>query len=131
MMKVRYSFQGGVHPSEEKISRGASIEELEVPDRVIVPLSQHIGAPCEATVSPGLKTRLHRHNRSEEVYHFTKGNGEMILGEDKFDVREGDTVAIRPGVRHQVTNRGKTVLKILCCCAPPYSHNDTEMLDEP
>ncbi|UCD70555.1 MAG: electron transport complex subunit RsxC, partial [Syntrophobacterales bacterium] len=55
MMKVRYSFQGGVHPSEEKISRGAPIEELEVPERVIVPLSQHIGAPCEATVSPGDK----------------------------------------------------------------------------
>ena len=52
MMKGRYSFQGGVHPSEEKVSRGAPIEELRVPERVFVPLSQHIGAPCEATVSP-------------------------------------------------------------------------------
>jgi electron transport complex protein RnfC len=52
-MKVRYSFQGGVHPSEEKISGDTPIEELGIPERVVVPLSQHIGAPCEATVSPG------------------------------------------------------------------------------
>jgi electron transport complex protein RnfC len=51
-MKVRYSFQGGIHPSEEKISQVTPIEELEVPDRVVVPLSQHIGAPCKATVRP-------------------------------------------------------------------------------
>jgi len=48
-----YLFQGGIHPSEQKVSRDASIEELKAPDRVVVPLSQHIGAPCEATVAPG------------------------------------------------------------------------------
>jgi electron transport complex protein RnfC len=48
-----YLFQGGIHPSEQKVSRDASIEELKTPDRVVVPLSQHIGAPCEATVAPG------------------------------------------------------------------------------
>ena len=53
MMKRRYSFQGGIHPSEEKISEGTPIEELGVPERVVIPLSQHIGAPCEGTVSPG------------------------------------------------------------------------------
>ena len=52
-MKVRYSFQGGVHPSGQKISQNAPIEELKAPERVVVPFSQHIGAPCEATVSPG------------------------------------------------------------------------------
>ncbi|MFQ5841189.1 MAG: electron transport complex subunit RsxC [Thermodesulfobacteriota bacterium] len=52
-MKRLYLFQGGVHPSEQKISRDAPIEELKAPDTVIVPLSQHIGAPCEATVAPG------------------------------------------------------------------------------
>jgi len=52
-MKVRYLFGGGIHPSEQKISQDAPIEEMEVPERVVVPLSQHIGAPCEATVSPG------------------------------------------------------------------------------
>lgn len=54
-MKGLYVFQGGIHPSEQKFSQESPIEELKVPDRVVVPLSQHIGAPCEATVSPGDK----------------------------------------------------------------------------
>ena len=56
-MKVRYSFQGGIHPSEEKVSEGTPIEDLGAPERVVVPLSQHIGAPCEAVVSPGDKVK--------------------------------------------------------------------------
>ena len=52
-MKRISVFQGGVHPSEQKISQDAAIEELRFPEMVVVPLSQHIGAPCEATVSPG------------------------------------------------------------------------------
>lgn len=52
-MKGLYVFQGGIHPSEQKFSQDSPIEELKVPDRVVVPFSQHIGAPCEATVSPG------------------------------------------------------------------------------
>ena len=52
-----YFFQGGVHPSELKISQDTPIEELKIPDRIVVPLSQHIGAPCEATVAPGDRVR--------------------------------------------------------------------------
>ena len=52
-MKRLYSFGGGIHPSEQKFAQDEPIEELKVPERVVVPLSQHIGAPCEATVSPG------------------------------------------------------------------------------
>ena len=52
-MKRRYPFGGGIHPSEQKISEDEPIEELKAPDRVVVPLSQHIGAPCEAIVSSG------------------------------------------------------------------------------
>jgi len=72
LMKVRYSFQGGVHPSEEKISQDSPIEELEVPERVVVPLSQHIGAPCEATVSPG--DRVKRGDRVGQATGFVSVN---------------------------------------------------------
>ncbi len=56
-MKGLYLFQGGIHPSEEKFSQDSPIEELKAPDRVVVPLSQHIGAPCQATVGPGDRVR--------------------------------------------------------------------------
>jgi len=51
--KVRH-FRGGVHPQDRKdLSRDKAIETLTLPQRLVVPLSQHIGAPCEPVVSPG------------------------------------------------------------------------------
>jgi mannose-6-phosphate isomerase-like protein (cupin superfamily) len=32
---------------------------------------------------------------------------------------------IPPGTRHKLWNTGPEPLKLLCCCAPPYSHEDT------
>ena len=46
---------GGVHPSENKLSRAQAIEVLALPDTVTVFLSQHIGAPAVAKVAKGDK----------------------------------------------------------------------------
>lgn len=46
---------GGVHPSENKLSREQAIEVLALPDTVTVLLSQHIGAPAVAKVAKGDK----------------------------------------------------------------------------
>jgi mannose-6-phosphate isomerase-like protein (cupin superfamily) len=84
---------------------------------------------AEARVAPGDTTRLHRHRSSEELYHVTRGEGWMTLGDRQFEVRAGDTVAILPGTAHCIHNTGSGVLVILCCCSPPYSDADTELLD--
>jgi mannose-6-phosphate isomerase-like protein (cupin superfamily) len=83
---------------------------------------------AEATVAPGAATTLHRHGATEEIYHFTAGEGLMTLGGDRFPVRAGDTVCIPPGTPHRVENTGNAPLKILCACAPAYEHGDTELL---
>ncbi len=44
---------GGIHPSDNKISREKSIEVFALPGEVVVPLSQHIGAPAVACVAKG------------------------------------------------------------------------------
>ncbi len=85
---------------------------------------------AEAIVPPGGVTRLHRHRASEELYWFFEGEGVMTLGNESFAVTAGDTVCIPPGTPHRVCNTGKDELKMLCCCAPAYSHDDTELLDE-
>jgi mannose-6-phosphate isomerase-like protein (cupin superfamily) len=84
---------------------------------------------AEARVPPGGRTRLHRHHRSEEIYHVTAGRGIMILGESRFPIEAGDTVCIPPGAPHNVANSGTGTLVILCFCVPPYTHDDTELLD--
>ncbi len=44
---------GGVHPPENKFAEKQSIERLESPESVAIPLSQHLGAPAEAVVEKG------------------------------------------------------------------------------
>lgn len=44
---------GGIHPPERKLSCNRPIEELPMPERVRIPLAQHIGAPAEALVKRG------------------------------------------------------------------------------
>jgi len=53
----------------------------------------------------------------------------MILGSEEFEVRKGNSICIVPRTQHRIQNAGNTPLKILCCCAPAYSHEDTEILE--
>jgi len=83
---------------------------------------------AEAIVHPAQKTALHRHRVSEEIYHITRGEGSMTLGDETFAVAAGDTVCIAPGVPHCIENTGSAQLVILCACSPAYAHEDTELL---
>lgn len=47
--------KGGIHPPDNKISAGTPISVLRIPETVVVPLSQHIGAPAVAEVAKGDK----------------------------------------------------------------------------
>lgn len=49
---------GGVHPPENKLSAGEKIKVLPVPEQVIIPLGQHIGAPATPVVQKGDKVKV-------------------------------------------------------------------------
>ncbi len=104
---------------------GSQIRELMHPRAH----QNHAQSLAEATVPPGGKTRLHRHRQTEELYHFTRGRGRMTLGDETFAVKAGDTVYIPPGTPHQLDNTGNIALKLLCCCSPAYSDDDTQLLE--
>ena len=84
---------------------------------------------AEATVPPAGETAEHFHRQTEEIYLFTSGAGRMRLGAEESDVRAGDMVVIAPGVRHKLWNPGQHPLVLLCCCAPPYRHEDTVLTE--
>ena len=44
---------GGIHPPGNKISKNSQITTAPLPDQVVVPLSQHIGAPATPCVAKG------------------------------------------------------------------------------
>ncbi len=48
------TFRGGIHPPDKKeLSKDKSIVPSRPPKKVVIPLAQHIGAPCKPLVSIG------------------------------------------------------------------------------
>ncbi|MBA4370310.1 MAG: electron transport complex subunit RsxC [Coriobacteriaceae bacterium] len=51
---VKAGFRGGVHPDDRKsATAGLPVTRAGVPDRIVIPMSQHLGAPCEPSVAVG------------------------------------------------------------------------------
>ena len=80
---------------------------------------------AEARVPPGGSTLRHYHALTEEIYFVTDGRAGMELDGERCELAAGDAVAIPPGAWHEITALGDVELRFLCCCAPPYRHEDT------
>jgi mannose-6-phosphate isomerase-like protein (cupin superfamily) len=78
---------------------------------------------AEARVPAGGSTQRHYHKLAEEFYFVLEGDGEMEIDGETRTVSVGDAILIPPNAWHTI--RAKNALRFLCCCAPPYSHDDT------
>ena len=78
---------------------------------------------AEAVVPAGLCTQRHFHRLSEEFYFILEGKGRMEVDGERREVGPGDAILIPPGAWHTI--EASADLRFLCCCAPPYSHEDT------
>jgi mannose-6-phosphate isomerase-like protein (cupin superfamily) len=85
---------------------------------------------AEARLAPGASTQEHYHVKTEEIYYITHGNGRIRIDGEVREVAGGDAIAILPGQRHKLWNAGSDTLRLLCCCAPAYDHDDTVITEE-
>lgn len=52
------TFKGGIHPPDKKeLARESPVIQAGIPKRVVIPLSQHTGAPCKAIVAIGQEVK--------------------------------------------------------------------------
>ena len=98
---------------------GSTIRSLL--DRTNAPVQRQ--SLAEATLLAGASTQRHYHKLSEEFYFLLEGRGEMELGRETRVVGPGDAILIPAGAWHTLT--ALSPLRMLCCCAPPYAHEDT------
>lgn len=68
-------------------------------------------------LQPGLETGTHTHAQKEQVYYFTEGYGQMIVGDEKVDVRPGDAVYGPAGIQHGLINNSDDWLEHLIISA--------------
>ena len=53
------SFKGGIHPGDNKdFTARLPVKSARLPDKVVIPLQQHIGAPCEPLVEVGEEVKV-------------------------------------------------------------------------
>lgn len=114
------------HSAEEYITiDGSRIWELIRPEREG---AQNLSL-ARAVIEPGKSTLRHRHHTSEEIYYVLSGEGALEIGAVIERVGPGDARLIPAGNEHRVTCIGAEPLVILCVCAPPYQHSDTELTE--
>jgi mannose-6-phosphate isomerase-like protein (cupin superfamily) len=80
---------------------------------------------AEARLGAGGRTQRHFHAVTEEIYFVTAGRAEMELDGERVELGPGQAVAIPPGAWHEIRALGEDELRFLCCCSPPYRHEDT------
>lgn len=105
------------HPFTTK--DGSTIRSLL--DRANAPVANQ--SLAEASLPEGSSTQRHFHRLSEEFYYVLEGHGLMEIDGASREVGPGDAILIPPGAWHELQARSK--MRFLCCCAPPYSHEDT------
>ena len=66
------------------------------------------------------ESREHYHKVMEEIYYVLRGEGAILLDGKRLPIGPGDSVVIRPGVRHH--SEGDIEVLIICC--PPYEDGD-------
>ncbi|MDX2430546.1 MAG: electron transport complex subunit RsxC [Bacteroides sp.] len=57
-MSLKTFARGGVHPPENKLSSGQSIQQIPLPEVVVIPVSQHLGAPSKVLVKRGDEVKV-------------------------------------------------------------------------
>jgi uncharacterized cupin superfamily protein len=62
---------------------------------------------------PGGRSRIHRHERQEEVYLVLEGTLTLAVENEEQELGEGSLVRVAPDVRRQIVNRRRTRLVLL------------------
>jgi mannose-6-phosphate isomerase-like protein (cupin superfamily) len=65
------------------------------------------------TIYPTGSTTGHAHEDMEETYFVISGKGVMVVGEDEFEIEQGDALYVPPGEYHTTYQRGNMPLVVL------------------
>ena len=78
------------------------------------------GAYCllEVSLAPGIGVPRHTHTCEDETYHVTAGELEVVVGEEIFVLKAGDSLMAPRDIPHQLRNSGSTTNHYLLLFSP-------------
>lgn len=71
----------------------------------------------------GTAEKLHFHERAEQVFYILKGEAILHINNEKFQVKSGESISIKPGSKHFISNESEEEIEFLVISSPS-THND-------
>jgi mannose-6-phosphate isomerase-like protein (cupin superfamily) len=82
-----------------------------------LPLRRQLGVSSfglnQMVLQPGQRSRIHRHQRQEEVYLVLEGTLTILIEGSPTDLGQGELIRVAPQVRRQLVNLGPGRLVLL------------------
>jgi len=66
----------------------------------------------------------HMHKKMEEVYYVERGEGQLVIGDEVLDIKEGDIVSIPKNTWHFLKKLEDKPLEVLVVTYPKYDPDD-------
>lgn len=76
------------------------------------------------SLKPGEDIGLEDHDGHDQFFRFESGEGEVLVGEDVYKVKDGDAVVVPDGEKHNVTNTSSTEDLRFYTIYSPAEHKD-------
>jgi mannose-6-phosphate isomerase-like protein (cupin superfamily) len=72
---------------------------------------------------PGSSEARHFHTNARQFFFVLKGTAALLVGDERYQLSEGQGLEIPPGTAHQISNAGDVDLNLLVI-SHPHSHGD-------
>lgn len=105
----------------------ANIEELTTSNnhyRKVLYTGHHLQLVL-MSLKPGEEIGMEVHQENDQFFRFEKGEGKVIIDDNEYQVKDGDTIIVPSGAQHNVINTSPSEdLKLYTIYAPAHHRYD-------
>ena len=100
---------------EKILLQGRAVTWLMTPETI----GSKYSSACIVEVFPGKRTLpAHSHPNGEEIIYIISGEGQVLIGQEVYNIKEGSIMLFPQGVPHMLSNTGELHLRGICFYAP-------------
>ncbi|MCJ7933516.1 MAG: cupin domain-containing protein [Chryseobacterium sp.] len=75
----------------------------------------------------GASEKLHFHQIAEQLFYILKGEAVLYINDEKFVVRQGESISIVPGAKHFICNESAEDVEFLVISSPSANNDRIEI----
>ncbi|KXH85952.1 cupin domain-containing protein [Chryseobacterium kwangjuense] len=75
----------------------------------------------------GTAEKLHFHELAKQVFYILEGEAVLYINSEKFLVRKGESISVRPKSEHFIANESHKAVEFLVISSPSTTHDRIEI----